>query len=361
MKKRIFLQLIMGLFIFLIANLGFSVNLINTQFETADGWVGHSTGTWTQVATDGTWSANGYANGPADTHSGSLKVGFNAAARYLIAPSKNKPGVLTFWTTKSSGTAAWTVDIQKRIDGGSWSTVSTITNANITYNTTPKDSYTQITVDINDPSNNVEIQWYMSARSAGSCYIDDVQLTEYEPPAAVNATISPSSQSFGPIAKNTTIDKIITVKADATNTGDVTISSPGLTITGTDAAKFSVVTSPILPKTLAADQTTTFTIRYTPGNVNNADHDATATLTSNDATNPFVLLNGKTFYEVADIYEAKGYASTSGTLIIAGTVTVTSKTNGLNGGRNQLYIQDASGPDGQTGILIDDADRKSVV
>ena len=63
-----------------------AANLINTGFENADGWADHVSGVWTQVANDGTWSANAYANTGA-THGGSRKVGFNQTGRYLFTPS----------------------------------------------------------------------------------------------------------------------------------------------------------------------------------------------------------------------------------------------------------------------------------
>lgn len=57
--------------------------------------------------------------------------------------------------------------------------------------------------------------------------------------------------------------------------------------------------------------------------------------------------------DVADIDAAR--AQSVGTLVrITGTVVATVDTNGLNPGRNQLAVQDTSGTDGQSAIIIDD-------
>ncbi len=42
-------------------------------------------------------------------------------------------------------------------------------------------------------------------------------------------------------------------------------------------------------------------------------------------------------------------------VIITGTVTASNNENGLNTGRNQFFVQDGSGGDGQSGILVDDS------
>lgn len=68
------------------------------------------------------------------------------------------------------------------------------------------------------------------------------------------------------------------------------------------------------------------------------------------ATNAAVILPTT----VANIAAAR--ALVTGTeVIISGVVTATTNENGLNTGRNQFYVQDGSGADGQTGILVDDA------
>lgn len=145
-----FMKWIVLCFVLSLAVYSQAADLINTGFEDADGWANHSTGPWTQTANDGTWDANAYANTD-DAHSGSRKVGFNLATRYLTTPSVNKPGVLTFWATKSGGTSNWTVLIEKQINGGDWIQVGSFTANDVPVVL----GYTQFTFNINDSSNNV--------------------------------------------------------------------------------------------------------------------------------------------------------------------------------------------------------------
>jgi hypothetical protein len=66
----------------------------------------------------------------------------------------------------------------------------------------------------------------------------------------------------------------------------------------------------------------------------------------------FSLISGTpSATDVANIAAAR---STGGAVRITGTVTVNCGTAQLNGTRNQFYIQDSSGADGQSGLCVDD-------
>lgn len=182
----------------------------------------------------------------------------------------------------------------------------------------------------------------------------------FQPPVVgddPDATFQPStSLGFGIIDKATTKDVNVYVKNDAGSANNLDIT--GITFGGADPSFFSLVTS--LPvSAIAPDTSATLTFRYNPAGVNGADHNATATLICNDPNPPTITLSGDTYLDVADLAAARA-AALGATVRVTGTVVVNSPTSGLNtgGNRHQLFVQDSSGTDGQTGIFIDDAAYK---
>lgn len=169
-----------------------------------------------------------------------------------------------------------------------------------------------------------------------------------------------SSINYGTISSAATKDVVVTIQNAPAASSPLVINSPGFNFGGTNPSNFSVVGSPTFPINLNAGTTTTLTIRYTPGAA--ASHSATATLASNDpgtVTVPTINLSGTGIAQstAANIAAARALTPLSGSLNvkITGTVIVTAGTNSLNAGRGQFFIQDSSGTDGQSAVIIDDA------
>jgi uncharacterized cupredoxin-like copper-binding protein len=83
----------------------------------------------------------------------------------------------------------------------------------------------------------------------------DIEIRQPEATALVNGT---SSKAFGSVQVGATKDLVFTVN----NTGTEELSGLAATIDGTDSSQFSVTTAP--PATVAAEGTTTFTVRFAP-------------------------------------------------------------------------------------------------
>jgi hypothetical protein len=186
-----------------------------------------------------------------------------------------------------------------------------------------------------------------------STYIIGLRGTAADDP---DASVVPSGVSFGKTKSDATKDKVLTIKNNGA-AQNLQINSPGLNFSGTNPDKFAIVGSPSFPITLTPGQETTLTVRYTPGEV--AAHSASATLVSNDPNNPTISLSGEgiAVTDVANIAAARAEA-TGSNVRITGNVVVTVKTNGLNTGRGQFFVQDTSGADGASAIWIDDVNNQ---
>lgn len=186
---------------------------------------------------------------------------------------------------------------------------------------------------------------------ANTTYVNSLRGVAADNP---DASVAPSPLDFGKIPSTTTRDRVVAITNSAASSVALSITSPGFNFGGTDSAKFSVVGSPTFPISVSPGTSTTLTIRFTPG----ADgvYSANMTLSSNDAHNPVVSLAGEgaTPTDAATIAAARALAS--GTYLrITGNVTVISKTNGLNTGGNEFFIQDTSGSvSSSQGLLIYD-------
>ena len=130
-----------------------------------------------------------------------------------------------------------------------------------------------------------------------SAYIASLRGTVADNPDAALT----GSGAFGKVSSTGTKDAVITIGNAVGATNNLIISSPGFNFSGANAAKFAVVGSPTFPITVTPGNSTTLTIRYTPGEA--ATHVATADLTSNDAHNPSLSLSGEgvTYTVVANI------------------------------------------------------------
>ncbi|MCB5288216.1 MAG: hypothetical protein LHW64_10515, partial [Candidatus Cloacimonetes bacterium] len=111
----------------------------------------------------------------ANAHDGSNYAGMNDVNDYFYTPQLNSPSTISFWTRTSSDNANNTVKIQYSPDASAWTDLATYSSdgtdtGNIT------NTYTQKTISAN-LSGNYYIRWFMSKRSGGSAYFDDIVIT----------------------------------------------------------------------------------------------------------------------------------------------------------------------------------------
>lgn len=101
-----------------------------------------------------------------------------------------------------------------------------------------------------------------------------------EQPAGTILVDGVSTVNFGPALQATNVSRTFTIK----NPGGAVLNTLAASVTGTDAASFTVTTAP--PATLAANGTTTFIVRFTPNALR--VFNATLRIASNDYDeNPF--------------------------------------------------------------------------
>ncbi len=135
-----------------------------------------------------------------NAHAGTNYAGTNKVNGWVRTPLLTNPTQLTFWGRTSAASANYTITIQATTaDSASWSNITT-------YVATPTDAgtitstYTQKTVALN-LTGSYYLRWYMTVRSGGSLYFDDVEVTSGEviptPPAAPVATAGTSITTSG--------------------------------------------------------------------------------------------------------------------------------------------------------------------
>jgi len=151
------------------------VTLIDNGFETADGFAALSTGVWTRTAEDGAWYSNSAYISTTPKVSGTYGAGLAATGRYLRTPQKSNPKTLTFSGRASATTSNFTMVVQTSPDNATWTTKATY-SCNGANTGTIKSTNTAYTVNLG-LTGNYYIRWYISARSSGSFYFDDVKVT----------------------------------------------------------------------------------------------------------------------------------------------------------------------------------------
>ncbi len=175
---------------------------INEPFETGLPITAPSVATDYTLAS-GVWTIyKGASN--STKHGGSLALklsGGNAATpTYATAPPVNAVTSVSFWAKGSSNT---TYTIQKSVNGGAFTTVTT--KAVTT-------TYTLYTVAVNETGNNVRIRF---ANTTGQTqYIDDVTIT------------GSSTSRFS--TRDELVENVFTLKPNPVTTGTLTVSVPGL-------------------------------------------------------------------------------------------------------------------------------------
>jgi hypothetical protein len=143
-------------------------------FEAAE-WTTHTSGNWSEVTSEGTWSAiSSYVNG-GSSNSGSNKFGMNATGDQLISPAYTDPCDLSFYVRTSSDPDNWVLEVQTSTSaGGPWTTQSTVTENGAGGAIT--NIYALINIAIN-LTGTYYVRFNVLSRSAGSIYLDDISLT----------------------------------------------------------------------------------------------------------------------------------------------------------------------------------------
>lgn len=152
---------------------------------------------WSGAWVDG-WTHNTAVQYATNGISGTPCIGMNSAADWIQTPAVTNPGTLSFWVRTSSDPGSWTVAVQTSPNGSDWTDRATIVENGA--GGTISDTYYQTNIALN-LTGTYYVRWYMSARSADSCYIDDVLITGGAGGAAAyvsgysNRTVSSTSQA----------------------------------------------------------------------------------------------------------------------------------------------------------------------
>lgn len=262
-KKVMKLKLL--LFFLLLAN--FSLAQLTEGFES--GLPTAYSAATNYVLGSGTWSgqANGVIRGTTGVKSGTYSLQLRSwVGSMVITPNiTTGVGIVSFWG--SASTTSGSVQVNYSTDGGStWiaapgSPFSLTTGAPALKSTT-----------INNTSANVIVQFY---RTAATVYLDDISITPYtnaEMNIQGNGVNIVDGDTTPAIADNTDFDLVpvgnSVVKAfvvQNTGTGPLNLSggSPFVSLSGVNAADFSVTIVPVTP-IAAVSGSTTFEITFTP-------------------------------------------------------------------------------------------------
>lgn len=144
-----------------------------TETQLSEGFEGASTATpptgW-MVSSSGSYILTGASN----AYSGTNYAGLNAVNGWVQTPLITNPASLSFWARTSAGSANYTVKVQSSTNGSDWTDVATYT-AVPTDAGTITSTYSQKSLSLG-LSGSYYLRWFMSARSGGSLYFDDVYI-----------------------------------------------------------------------------------------------------------------------------------------------------------------------------------------
>ncbi len=139
-----------------------------------EGFEDASTGTppvgWTLSAPGSYILSNG-----ANSHGGTNYAGVNAMNGWVMTPLLVNPTELFFWGRTSGTTSNFTITLQSSPDLSSWTDVTTYI-ANGTDTGTVNSTYSQKNAGLN-LTGSYYLRWMMTARTGGSFYFDDVEVT----------------------------------------------------------------------------------------------------------------------------------------------------------------------------------------
>ena len=241
------------------------------------------------VLNSGTWAlSNAIANtNVANQHSAPRALQLKSqVGTFATSPiiATGGLGTISFWVCSTSAGGA--INVSWQINGGGFNAGTSYTGLT----TTP----TLYTLTVNDPNSNIQFKF---TRTAGTVVIDDVTTTGYtnsEMNVQGNANNIADGDTTPSTTDNTDFD-LVSVGTSANkafviqNTGSgiliLTGSSPYVSITGANAADFSVTVTPVTP-VAATSGSTTFEITFTPSAA--GLRTATLTIANNDADeNPY--------------------------------------------------------------------------
>jgi hypothetical protein len=237
-------------------------NVVNCGFEDADALDGIFDHTdtdpdWTEIDTNGAvWTGHSaYVNSNASqAHGGTQKAGLNAVGDTLEVDPAASGGVgtVSFYLRASAASASWNVTIQTD-SGGGWTDRRIVSSSDIAY------KITTATINL---TGHVKVRWNMTDRTNGSCYLDDVTITDYagDPSPAVASITRTSADPTTPGA---------TVKYTVTFSENVS---------GVDAADFRVaqvsgsfLTSPTVVSVTKGATASLYTVAVNVGLMNAGD------------------------------------------------------------------------------------------
>lgn len=114
-------------------------------------------------------------NNSIGAHTGTNYAGMNAAGDYFYTPILSSPTTVSFWVVASSATANNTLIVQFSSDATSWTDLATY-SANGVDTGEVTTTFSQKIINANLVGD-YYIRWYMSARSGGSQYYDDILIS----------------------------------------------------------------------------------------------------------------------------------------------------------------------------------------
>lgn len=246
------------------------------------------------------WTTNivSYYTSSSYIHSAPTAIKFDATGIYLTINFTDEPDTLKYYLRGASFSGG-TFSVQQSVNGSTWNTIRTFTDANI-----PNSSLASATTFKDTLSKTSRfVRFYYTAKSGGNVAVDDILIKKRPagPEAAMkvkwNNQFIPSGGTLV-MGNNASIQlKIINMGMDSL----LRIKS-GSSITGTNASMFTLNGIPLL---VNANDSSELTLNFSPTGVDGTKV-ASINLVNNDAdNNPYII----------NIWAVKGCCATEPTTI----------------------------------------------